>query len=243
MNTSPIGKLHYQKMIHSEMAFLDADQASQLLIAAKGSRYEAIYYLAIHTGMRQGELLGLKWSDLDWDRETVHVQRQIKRVPGQGMVFGSPKTKSGIRTIKIGSGILKSLLDHKDRQLLEKMAAGENWTDHDLIFPTSVGTPEHQSTLRKDFLRVLKRSGLPEIRFHDLRHTAATLLLNNNIPVIVVSKRLGHAKTSITLDTYGHLIHSMQDEAAKVMDQLVTPVEIALEEFDMQQIEVGDNRK
>jgi len=100
--------------------------------------------------------------------------------------------------------------------------------DHDLIFPSKSGTPMDPSNLRLDFTRVLRQAGLPKIRFHDLRHTAASLMLNHGIPVIVVSKILGHSKPSITMDIYGHLYNELQDEAAQLMDEIVTPVQVEL---------------
>jgi integrase len=107
-------------------------------------------------------------------------------------------------------------------------AEAERWQEHDLIFPSSVGTPLHPSNLRIDFNRTLQAAGIPRIRFHDLRHTAASLMLNHGVPVIVVSKILGHAKPSTTMDIYGHLIHEMQEEAARVMDELVTPIRLEI---------------
>ena len=105
---------------------------------------------------------------------------------------------------------------------------GERWQEHGLIFPSKVGTPLHPSNMRIDFNRVLEAAGIPRIRFHDLRHTAASLMLNHGVPVIVVSKILGHAKPSTTLDIYGHLIHEMQGEAARVMDELITPIRVEI---------------
>jgi integrase len=111
-----------------------------------------------------------------------------------------------------------------ERQQSEQAAAGERWVDHDLIFPSKNGTPMDPSNLRLDFTCVLRLASLPKIRFHDLCHTAASLMLNHGIPVIVVSKILGHSRPSITMDIYGHLYNEMQDEAAQVMDELVTPI-------------------
>ena len=236
---NPAHKADVPKYKHSEMTFLDSDQATQFLIAAQDSRYEALYYMAIHTGMRQGELFGLKWTDLDWARETIRVRRQVTRIPKQGWAFESPKTKAGLRTIKLEAGILKIVRQHQARQDLEKIVVGDKWEEFNLMFPSTVGTPGHQSALRKDFLKVLDRAGLPRLRFHDLRHTAATLMLNNDVPPIVVSKRLGHSKTSITLDTYGHLIQKMQDQAAKIMDDLVTPIKVDLRELGALEVEKG----
>ena len=118
---------------------------------------------------------------------------------------------------------------HYERQHVERLAAGENWVEYGLIFTTCNGTPIHQRNLQRDFKSLIKQAGLPPIRFHDLRHSAASLLLNHDVPVIVTSRRLGHARTSITMDVYGHLIPSMQAEAAELIDELVTPIEVKLE--------------
>ena len=113
---------------------------------------------------------------------------------------------------------------HYDRQQLERLTAGEKWCEHGLIFTNSLGGPIDPRNLLRDYKRLLHEAGLPNIRFHDLRHTAASLMLNNGVPVIVVSRRLGHSKASITLDVYGHLIPTMQTEVAEMIDSLVIPI-------------------
>ena len=178
--------------------------------------------------MRQAELFGLKWSDLKWNSGTLYVHRQIKRSPGDEWNFAEPKTRTGRRTLKIGEETLHKLRMHRDRVTILKGQAGPYWQDNDLMFPNTMGNPLDASNLRKDFMKILAEAGLPQMRFHDLRHTAASLMLNHGIPVIVVSRRLGHAKASTTLDIYGHLLTEMQDEAAKLMDELVTPQPIDL---------------
>jgi integrase len=174
--------------------------------------------------MRQGELFGLKWFNLQWNSGALHIQRQVQNVPGQGWSFLEPKTRSGRRTIKLGEGTLQVLRVHKQNLIVLKAVAGNRWKENDLIFPSSAGTPGNPSNLRVDFNRVLEKAGLHKIRFHDLRHTAASLLLNNNVSAIVVSRMLGHSKPSTTLDIYGHLYLEKQDEAAEIMDRLVTPI-------------------
>ncbi len=111
--------------------------------------------------------------------------------------------------------------------------AKQNWRDEDLIFPTPLGTPTDPRNLIRDFKRVLKKAGLREIRFHDLRHTAASLMLNNGVPVLVVSKILGHSKASTTLDIYGHMISVMQEDAARIMDELITPIPVELGDLEV----------
>jgi len=226
ISRNPDGVTNPPKPIAKEMSFFDEGQAQKLLIAANGDPNFAIFHMAIATGMRQAELLGLKWSDLFWEKMYLQVQRQVTRKKGGGYEFTSPKTRSGTRRVDLGKMTIKILQEHQQSQFLKMKLAGENWQDQDLMFTSQIGTPMDRDNLRKQFKKLLRKAGLPEIRFHDLRHTAASLMLNSGVPVIVVSKRLGHARPSITLDIYGHLIPSKQQEAAALMDQILFPVSI-----------------
>jgi len=132
------------------------------------------------------------------------------------------KLKSGMRTIILGKQALEVLRNYNIEQQAMINYAGEEWTDLDLIFPSNVGTSITSSNIRRAFRKLLKASRLPKIRFHDLRHTAASFMLNHGIPVLIVSKRLGHSKPSNTLDVYGHLTTSKQEEAAQLMDDLMS---------------------
>ena len=212
------------KRVHKEMSIYDEAQVGTLILAARTQRerYLAIYQLAITTGMRMGELLGLKWTDLDWERRGLQVQRQLRMKRGGGYEFTRPKTKAGMRALRLGDAMLENLRQHQKRQLNDIQIAGNRWHALDLIFPSTIGKPLDGSYLRKAFKQLIRQAGLPNIRFHDLRHTAASLMLNYGVPVIVVSRRLGHARPSMTLDVYGHLIPSMQEEVAEVMDTLIT---------------------
>lgn len=213
---------------HEEMKILDESQVSQFLMAAEGNRLRTLYLFAVKTGMRQAELMGLKWEDIDWTKGTLKVQRQLHHFSKDKVVFSEPKTKAGRRIIYLGESILHELREHLERQSLEKVFAGNRWRDNNLVFPSTVGTPLFQRNLLRDFKMLLEKAGLPRIRFHDLRHSAATLMLNNNIPVNVVSRILGHSKPSITLDIYSHLIPYGQMEAARIMDTVGTPIPIDL---------------
>ncbi len=215
----------------NEMQILNVDEAMRFLISIQGSRFEALYHVAIKTGMRRGELLGLKWSDLNWKNGTILVQRQVQRIHKQGLVFRSTKTRAGRRTVQLGEQTLQFLQTHLNRQQIERKLAGKQWQEMNLVFASKVGTPLEGSTLLKEFKTELERAGLNKMRFHDLRHTAASLMLNHGVPVLVVSKMLGHSKTSTTLDIYGHLIPVMQEEAAKIMDEIVTPIPVELGEM------------
>ena len=213
-----------------EMEILDEAEIRQFLIAAQGHRHEVLFKLAIQTGMRQGELLGLRWSDLDWQRGTIRVQRQVQRVKGLGLVFMTPKTSAGRRTIQLGEEILQSLRSHHTQQQIVKAFAGKRWVDLDLIFSSNVGTALCSELLLQEFKVLLKKAGVKPIRFHDLRHSFASLALNHGIPPLIVSKVLGHSKPSTTLDIYGHMIPVYQDEVARLMDELVTPIPVKLRE-------------
>jgi len=139
-----------------------------------------------------------------------------------------------------GDGLLRILRTHKKYQDVLKSFKGSRWKENELILPSSVGTPSNPSNLRKDFLKVLDRTGLPKIRFHDLRHTAESLMPNNGIPPIVVSNILGHSKPSTTLDIYGHLLPETQTDAAKIMDDLVTPIKLDMSELGNHEILQGE---
>jgi len=206
------------------MKFYDDQEVKHLLKIAveTGNRLYVLYYLAAHTGMRQSELIGLKWEDVDWKLGTLQIKRQVKHFKGTSYTFTELKSKSGNRTIILGKQALELLKQYKNEQEIVKDFAGGNWVELGLIFPSQVGTPLTANNIRRYFRRLLKASGLKKIRFHDLRHTAASLMLNQGIPVLIVSKRLGHSKPSITLDVYGHLIPSRQEEAAQLMDKLMS---------------------
>ncbi len=212
----------------NEMKFFDEGQVQSFLIVAESQhdRYLALWKVAITTGMRMGELLGLKWIDLDWAKGYLQVQRQLKVTRGGGFHFAEPKSKAGLRSIVLGQDTLAFLKAHQEQNHQERLQMGERWKEQDLIFPSSVGTPTRPGKILFRFKRLSKIAGLPPMRFHDLRHTAASLMLNNGIPLIVVSRRLGHAQPSITLNVYGHMIPMMQEQAAELMDKLTAPIPV-----------------
>lgn len=215
-----------------EMGIFDESQVSQLLVAASGYRLGILIHLAVVTGARQMELLGLRWTDVDWIKKTLRIERQLEKTFRTGQLFSSTKTRYGRRTLELGRNTIGLLRKHLDDQQQERISAGDLWHENGLIFTTSLGTPIDPSNLRRDFRRMLKDAGLPSFRFHSLRHTSASLLLNNNIPPIVVSRRLGHSKASITMDVYAHLLPNMQSEAAELIDEVATPIPVELHKFD-----------
>jgi integrase len=203
-----------------EMHPLSAAESRTLLDAAKGDRLEALYVLALTTGMRRGELLGLKWSDVDLENATVSIRRTLTRTDnGKRVALGEPKTKKSRRTICLTPQAVEALRSHLERQLGQIEASGDLYDDQGLVFTTEVGTPINPSNLRQRSLApLLKKAGLSHIRFHDLRHTCATLLLSKGVHPKFVQELLGHATIAITLDTYSHVLPGMGDQTAAAME-------------------------
>jgi integrase len=202
---------------------LTPEQVKTLFAAAKGDRLEALYTLAVTTGLRQGELLGLKWDDVDMESSTLQVRRTLTAAKG-GPVLSAPKTKGSRRTVRLPQRAVEALRSHLERQLGEIDRAGDLWQENGLIFASEVGEPLDRRYLTTHrFKPLLKRAGLPEkTRFHDLRHTCATLLLTKNVNPKVVSEMLGHASIAITLDTYSHVLPTMQESAAAAMEEALS---------------------
>jgi len=201
-----------------EMHALSVDEARRLLEAAGEDRLEALYVLAIHTGMRQGELLALRWQDVDLENAVASVRRTLTRSGGK-VVFGEPKTKKSRRSIRLTPQAVEALRAHLKRQLQDIEILGDRYQDQGLVFTTNTGAPINPSNLRqRNFAPLLKQAGLPRIRFHDLRHTCATLLLSRGVHPKFVQELLGHATIAITLDTYSHVMPSMGDATAKAME-------------------------
>jgi integrase len=201
-----------------ELHPLSADEASALLKAARGERFEALYMLAITTGLRRGELLGLRWRDVDLEYGVLRVGRALVREGGRYRL-GATKTKRGHRSIRLTSQAVSALGAHRKRQLEERIRLAGLYEDQDLIFATQKGTPLNPENLvKRSFKPLLKWTGLPEIRFHDLRHTCATLLLGRGVHPKLVQELLGHATIAMTLDTYSHFLPSMGDQTARAME-------------------------
>ncbi len=209
-----------------EMLPLTPEQAKLLLQVAHdtGNRLEALYVLAIHTGLRQGELLGLKWDDVDLSGATGSLQvRRTLSITKDGPIFTSPKTTGSRRSVKLTGKAIEALKSHLERQLAEIDRVGSLWSENDLIFASETGEPLNRHNLtRRSFKPLLKRAGLPQVRFHDLRHTCATLLLTRNVNPKIVSEMLRHSTIAITLDTYSHVLPNMRDQAAAAMEEALS---------------------
>lgn len=213
------------KVSRHEMRTFTLEHARAFLAAAEGDPLEALYVLALTTGMRQGELRGLKWADLDLDAATLQVRRTLGRIKGQGFVETEPKSRQSRRRIDLDDLAVRVLRKHRASQLEQRLTAGPLWTDGDYVFCTAVGTPlEHGNILRRSFKPLMKRAGVPRIRFHDLRHTFASLMLADQQHPKVVQEMLGHSQISLTLDTYSHVVPSMKRDAAHRLGRMLDPV-------------------
>jgi integrase len=204
----------------AEMRTLTPTEATRLLEAAQSDALEAFYVLAVTTGMRLGELQALKWREVDLDRGTAQVVATLY-VEGGVIDFAPPKTDKSRRTVTLSKMAIASLRRHRTRQLEQRLAAGPLWEDHGLVFTTSHGRPLDGNNLRtRSFARLLQRAGLPPMRFHELRHTAATLLMAEGVPVKVAAEVLGHSDVKTTLAIYSHVLPDMQGAAADAMDRV-----------------------
>jgi integrase len=208
--------------LKKEMRYLNPEQAQALLDAARGDRLEALYVVAITTGMRQGELLGLRWHDVDLEAGVLHVRRTLGSIKGGVAVYKEPKGGRG-RNIALSERSLEALRRHRVTQNGERLSLGSLWEDHRLVFPDHWGRPTRRWTLdRLSFKPLLERAGLAgAITFHGLRHTCATLMLKGGVNVKVVSEMLGHADVALTLNVYSHVLPGMQEEAVHKIDEML----------------------
>ncbi|MEJ7842432.1 MAG: site-specific integrase [Rubrobacter sp.] len=210
------------KVGRKEITPLSAEQTKGLLQAAGDAkdRFETLYAVAVGTGMRQGELLGLKWEDVDIERGVLQVRRTLSTANGKGFAFGEPKTARSRRSIKLPALALAALKRHRTAQLEERMQLAGLWQDHDLVFANRKGNPvSRQDLITRSFKPLLRRARLPDVRFHDLRHTCATILLRAGKHPKYVQELLGHATISITLDTYSHVIEGMEGGLSDAIDE------------------------
>jgi integrase len=212
---NPALKVALPRVEKKEIRVYDQKQAGQFLKAARKDRFYALYVPALDSGMRQGELFGLQWPDIDFRTGSVHVQRSFEN-KGDQLRLKETKSKKGRRRINLSRFTLDALLEHRKKML----AGGMDVKTGQIFCDTQGGFLRKSNFRRMSFAPLLKASKLPPIRFHDLRHTCATLLLLRDVNVKVVSERLGHATVQLTLDVYSHVLPTLQERAAEKMDGL-----------------------
>lgn len=206
------------RLMRIQMKTWTPEQARAFLSTAENDRLYSLYMMALSTGMRQGDLLGLRWSDVDLDRASVSINVSLQRSKRGLNLAGRPKTHTSRRRIALTEQAVSALREHRKRQLEERFKLGEFWEDHDLVFANTHGGAHRSSNLvHQSYKPLMRKAGVPEIRFNDLRHTCATVLLLPGVNPKVVSEMLGHASIAITLDLYSHVLPDMQRQADTAM--------------------------
>lgn len=203
-----------------EIQPLSPDQAKQLIQALSGHRFEALYTITLATGLRRGEVLGLRWGDVDLDAGTVTVRAALQRIDGI-LQLVEPKTERSRRTVDLAGFAEAALRAHRVRQLEERLSAGSGWRETDLVFCTTIGTALDGRNVSRHFERILAAADLPRIRFHDLRHTCASLMLAQGEHARTIMEVLGHSQISLTMNTYAHVMPAVKKDAAKRLDALL----------------------
>jgi len=223
------------KVRRPEIKPLDLEQSRKFLDATKGERLEALYSVALGLGLREGEALGLRWIDVDLERQQLTIRQSLQRVGGKRfgsgpgkLEFVEPKTDRSRRTLRMPDTLVRSLRAHHARQLQERLIASSAWIERGLVFTTGIGTPIEPRSAVRDFKRILEKANEPDAkiplstRFHDLRHSAASLLLAQGVQLRAIMELLGHSTIALTANTYSHVMPSMMQEMADKMDSILS---------------------
>jgi integrase len=208
------------KMVRPEGRTLTREQAQQLLETLKTHRHESLYLLMLSTGMRRGEALGLRWEDLNPENGVVRIKRNLKREGGR-IVTADTKTLKSRRAVNVPTPVLEALRRNRELQDMERENLGEAWVDSGFIFTTSVGTPIDPRNLYREFSQICERAGLGHWHPHELRHSAASLMLASGVKLQVVSEVLGHSSIRMTADVYGHILDPDRQHAASAMSEVL----------------------
>jgi integrase len=219
---NPVDLASPPRVPRAEMRALDAGEAARVRAACAEERLGTLFLLALATGMRLGELLALRWEDVRLDDPAPHllVRRTLQRLPGYGRVEGEPKSATSRRRIDLAPALVAALRAHRQQQLAERLAA-VTWPRPELVFASERGTPlEARNITGRVLKRLLRRAGVPPIRFHDLRHTCATLLLQEGATVHAVARMLGHADVGLVLQRYGHVTPQQEEALVTRMERL-----------------------
>lgn len=230
MLRNPVDGVSRPKARHFEIRTLSIEETRRLFEATRDHRLHALWVVLVTTGLRLGEALGLKWDDIDFEMGKLSVRRSLQREKGVGFVLVEPKTAKSRRTVYLAPGTVAAMKEHREHQKEERRIAGDIWQEKwDLVFKSEVGKPMQDGQVSWRFHKALKEAGLPRIRIHDLRHTAATQLLERGVHPKVVQEMLGHSTITLTLDTYSHVIPGLHVQAAKEMQRLFDNADRELE--------------
>jgi integrase len=210
------------RISNEERAWYTDRELARLFEATSGDRFHALWIVLGTLGLRLGEALGLKWSDVDWEHSTLSIQRTLSRDrSGGGLVFSETKTRRSRRTLTLGRDALAALKTHEDRQDFERKKAGIGWQDHRLVFATIYGAPLDQTRIHEHWKPACAKAGIPRYRIHDLRHAVASHLLAAGRPVERVARMLGHSNVTMLYNVYGHIIPTDYREEADAMELLL----------------------
>jgi len=205
------------RVVRAEVQALAPDQAKTFLTAIQGHRLYALVAVGLSLGMRQGEILGLRWQDVDLERGTIQVRHALHRAD-RTWTLAEPKSATSKRTITMPESVTALLKTHRKRQLEDRLFAGERWNEHGFVFTGLVGQPLEGTVLNRDVKKLLRIAKLPEVHFHALRHSCATLLMAQGVPARVVMEILGHSDVRLTLNTYSHVGAALQEAAASKVE-------------------------
>lgn len=209
------------RLVKADRRMLTADESRRLLAQVEKDRLSVLYRLALTLGMRQAEIIGLRWEDVDLERRVLRVRQSIQRI-GSEVHIKEPKTERSRRTLALSDSLVTALKAHRDTQGFERKQAGKLWQESGLVFTSRTGTALDARNLTREFKLHLKAAKLPEeTRFYDLRHAAASLLISEGVPITAVSAMLGHALTSTTLNVYAHVLPGAERITADAMDRLL----------------------
>ncbi|MFC2068367.1 tyrosine-type recombinase/integrase, partial [Chloroflexota bacterium] len=218
---NPVDAIDAPRTTHTEMKVMNEDDLNRFLEVVKSTPYYSLFYLALFTGMRRSELLGLHWSDVDLLLCQISVTRTMHRLNNGNIIFRPPKTAKGRRIISLSPSTALMLQRHRKDQETLQLLQGTPFTITDLVFPREDGSPLRPNAVTSAWLRLVKRAGLHHIRLHDARHTHASLMLKQGIHPKIVQERLGHSSIAITLDTYSHVTPGLQEAAASRFDDVL----------------------
>jgi integrase len=223
LKESPVARVKAPRVPRKQAKAYTEEQTAAMLAALESEplKYRVMVHLALATGLRRGELMGLEWRDIDFEAGTLDVRRASQYLKGKGVFTKDPKTEESKRLVSLPALTLHLLKTYKTEWLKGRLQVGDLWQGSDRLFVTWDGQPMHPDTASNWFSAFLKRHNLPHIGFHGLRHTSATLLIRQGVDVRAVSSRLGHSRTSTTLDVYVHALRSADKAAAEVMNDIV----------------------
>jgi integrase len=221
--TNPTARVDVPKVKHKEAIYYDDEQALQMfaLLSEEPLKYQAAIYVALYGGLRIGEVTALLWSDIDFNEKTISISKTRQFVSGLGSFDKEPKTESSVRKISISSGVIDILREHKDEQEKDRLRFGSQWVETGKVFTQKNGQSMFPNSPSQWFNKWLKRTGLPKITYHQLRHSHASILIANGVDIATVSRRLGHVRISTTIDTYTHPIKRKDSEAADLLDNVL----------------------